>query len=148
MRIKIVIDTNIMISALLRGGGFNRRVIQSCLKREFVPLMSNALFYEYESVIGREKLFLNSMTTPLEREEVINGLMAVCEWVDMHYLWRPNLRDEADNHVLELANAGNARWLVTQNKKDFHRTELQFPHIRIVDAREFWEQKENEPWRH
>jgi len=61
----------------------------------------------------------------------------VCEWVNVYYLWRPNLSDEADNHVLELAVAGGAKTIVTGNVKDFERTSLQFPGIQIMTPRDF-----------
>ncbi len=56
----------------------------------------------------------------------------MAEWVPIFYLWRPNLTDEADNHVLELAAAGNARWIVTNNIRDFSKGELRFPDIQIA----------------
>ncbi len=52
-------------------------------------------------------------------------------------LWRPNLQDEADNHVLELAVAGGAEIIVTGNCSDFENTALRFPGIRICTPREF-----------
>jgi predicted nucleic acid-binding protein len=63
--------------------------------------------------------------------------MAVSEWVNIYYLWRPNLRDEGDNHLLELAIAGNANYIVTNNIKDFKNTELMFPHILILKPDDF-----------
>jgi len=52
--------------------------------------------------------------------------------VPIYYLWRPNLPDEADNCLLELAVAGNAAWIVTHNVRDFRNAELNFPEIRII----------------
>ena len=51
--------------------------------------------------------------------------------------WRPNLRDEADNHLLELAIAGGASSIVTHNVADFRGAELQFPQVRILSPNEF-----------
>ncbi|NCS04788.1 MAG: PIN domain-containing protein [Microcystis aeruginosa G13-07] len=50
----------------------------------------------------------------------------------IYYLWRPNLKDEADNHLVELAIAGSAGIIVTNNIRDFHNTELLFPELSIL----------------
>jgi predicted nucleic acid-binding protein len=47
-------------------------------------------------------------------------------------LWRPNLRDEGDNHVIELAVAGGAEAIITRNTRDFRFAELRFPSIQIL----------------
>ena len=62
--------------------------------------------------------------------------MAICEWVQVYYLWRPNLKDEGDNHLIELAVAGGAQLLVSYNLRDFQNAELLFPDIRICRPEE------------
>jgi hypothetical protein len=42
----------------------------------------------------------------------LDGFAQVCKPVDARYLWRPNLKDEADNHLVELAIAANANTLL------------------------------------
>ncbi|MEI6390011.1 MAG: PIN domain-containing protein [Verrucomicrobiota bacterium] len=44
---------------------------------------------------------------------------AVCEWVRVWRVWRPNLPDADDNHVMELAIVGNAAAIVTYNASDY-----------------------------
>ena len=68
---------------------------------------------------------------------MLDAYLSVCRWVPIYYLWRPNLRDEADNHLVELALAGNARWVVTGNKADLRSGELLFPELSVVTATEF-----------
>jgi len=53
--------------------------------------------------------------------------------------WRPNLPDEGDNHIVELAVAGGAAMIVTNNVRDFRGAELRFPRVRIVAPRELVE---------
>jgi predicted nucleic acid-binding protein len=56
--------------------------------------------------------------------------------VKIYYLWRPNLIDENDNYLIELAIAGNAEILVTHNIKDFSRAQLKFPQLQIKQPQE------------
>lgn len=49
-----------------------------------------------------------------------------------YYGWRPNLPDEADNHLIELALAGNAEAIVTHNVRDIRGGELHLGALRIV----------------
>ncbi len=55
-----------------------------------------------------------------------------CRWVKTYFSWRPNLRDEADNHVVELAVASGATHIVTWNTRDFAAMELRFPLLRLA----------------
>lgn len=132
MQPKIVVDTSVFISALIGPGGPAREVIRQCWQGKYRPLMGNTLFTEYESVIGREEIKARCPLTEEETRELFAALIAVCEWVSIYYLWRPNLKDEADNHLIELAIAGNASILVTNNTRDFQNTELLFPDLSIL----------------
>ncbi|MFM9912573.1 MAG: putative toxin-antitoxin system toxin component, PIN family [Methylophilaceae bacterium] len=67
-----------------------------------------------------------------ERMEVFRGFLAICQWTEVFYAWRPNLPDEADNHLVELAVAGGASAIVTRNIKDLTKGELRFPQVKIL----------------
>ena len=69
----------------------------------------------------------NSPFSAEQRERLLNNVLSVCLLVPIYYLWRPNSPDEGDNHLLELAVAGNARAVVTYNVRDLKRAELHFP---------------------
>jgi putative PIN family toxin of toxin-antitoxin system len=132
MSTKIVVDTNVFIGAIISSQGLNRELVRRCLLGEYQPLMGNALFAEYESVMERKEIIDRC---PLDRTEILDLLAAflsVTEWINIYYSWRPNLKDEGDNHVIELAVAGNAKIIATNNIKNFQRSELVFPDLLIL----------------
>lgn len=128
---KVVIDTNVFIGACL-GQGACRGVIAACLEEKMVPLMGVALLAEYEDVLGRTDLFVRSRLDSSERNELLDIFLSVCRWTRIYYGWRPNLRDEGDNHLVELAVAGAADYIVTRNLRDVARMELIFPGLKAV----------------
>ena len=130
--VNIVIDTSVFVAALLSADGASREVIRRSLQRSYRPRMSLALFAEYRDLLGRGESFAKCPLTAGEREELFHALMAVSSLTEVFYLWRPNLPDEGDNHVLELAVAANAEAIVTHNRKDFLHAELRFPQLRIL----------------
>ena len=95
--------------------------------------MGTALFAEYEDVLGRETLFGGCRLNPDERDELLDIFLSVCQWTRIYYGWRPNLADEGDNHLVELAIAGGAGFVVTRNLRDFSRMELRFPSLSVLD---------------
>lgn len=133
---RIVVDTSVFISALIGKQGPSRAVLRNCLTGRYNPLISNALFLEYEAVSSREIIREHSPLTPVEIRELLNAFYSVCQWVTIYYLWRPNLRDEDDNFLIELAIAGNAAWIVTNNVKDLKASELTFPDLRVLRPEE------------
>lgn len=127
---RVILDTNILVGACIGAGAANR-VVAACLRGQATPLMGTALFNEYEDVLQRHELFERSRLDIDERNLLLDIFLARCEWVRIYYAWRPNLRDEGDNHVVELAIAGGASMIVTRNLKDFRQMELRFPQLRI-----------------
>src|ERR1039457_1757479 len=98
--------------------------------------MGQALFLEYEDVLNRRSLFRTSPLSRTERQELFAAFLSVCEWVQIYFSWRPNLPDESDNHIVELAVAGGASTIITNNIRDFRAAELRFPGLRVVTPRE------------
>ena len=133
MSVKIVVDTNVFIGAILSSQGLNRELIRRCLLGEYLPIMSNALYLEYESVIERKDVIAKCQLDISKVNELLDGFLSVSMWVNIYYSWRPNLRDEGDNHVIELAIAGNAQIIATNNLRDFRGSELTFPQLQVLN---------------
>ena len=136
---RLVVDTNVFVGACL-GQGAAYRVVAACLRGECLPLMGAALFAEYEDVLGLRELFEACWLTREERDELLDIFLAACVWTRIYFAWRPNLPDEADNHLVELAVAGGARFVVTRNLRDVARMELKFPGLRVVSPEDFLEE--------
>jgi len=114
---KIVIDTNILYSALLSRRGASYRIVASLPNPSFQVLLSVPLYTEYQDVLLRGG-FANIYT----KEEILGFLRyfcKICAHLEIFYLWRPILKDPKDDMLLELAVAGNADYIVTHNIRDF-----------------------------
>jgi uncharacterized protein len=140
MKLKIVLDTNIFISAVLGTNGASRQIIRGCFKQEYLPFMGNTLFLEYETFLARPELVGRCIINPKEWDALLDAYLSVCRWVMVYSAWRQNLRDEADNHLIELAVAGGADCLVTKNIRDFNGAELQFPGLKVQSPERFLEE--------
>ena len=128
---RAVIDTNVFVGACI-GRGAPSQVIEACLHRRLTPYVSPSLLLEYRDVIAREEPFARARLNREERALLLRAFVSRCTWQEIHFKWRPNLPDEADNHVMELAIAAGAAMIITSNIRDFARQELKFPRIEIV----------------
>ena len=129
---RVVVDSNVLVGALLSPSGHNRNVVRACFEERVHPIIGEALFHEYEDVLGRNSMFRKSPLSPIERVRFFDAFLGMCEWTQVYYSWRPNLRDEGDNHLIELAVAGNAALIITNNVRDFRGPELRFTSIKVV----------------
>jgi len=132
----VVVDTNVFVSACL-GNGAPAEVIRACVQAVVQPVMGAALYLEYEDVLGRDSLFRGSRLDAQERADLFDVFLAQCRWTRVYYGWRPNLPDEGDNHLVELAVAAQARVIVTGNARHLKVGELKFPAIRVLDPKIF-----------
>jgi putative PIN family toxin of toxin-antitoxin system len=133
---RIVVDTNVFIGACL-GSRSCIGVLEACLVGRATPCMGTTLLAEYEAVMQRPALAQGSGLSPDEREELLDIVLARCQWIRIYYSWRPNLPDEADNHLVELAVAAGAQAIVSRNARDLSRPELRFPDIALLSPEQF-----------
>ena len=133
---RVVIDTNVFVGACM-GVGASNAVVRACLEHRLVPLMGVALLTEFEATLSRDELFARSRLDAAERSMLLDTFLALCEWTRVYFLWRPNLKDESDNDLIELAVAGDADVIVTRNLRDLRGAELGFEPLRILSPEDF-----------
>ncbi|CAG1000642.1 hypothetical protein FLAV_02931 [Flavobacteriales bacterium] len=136
--IPLVIDTDIFVAALLsrNDSSVAREVIRRCLQGFYQPLFGVTLFVEYETLLARDKLFADCRLSHKEREMVFSALLKQARWVEIYFTWRPNLQDEGDNHLIELAVAGGAQAIISRNTRDLKNAELIFSDTRILTPKQ------------
>jgi uncharacterized protein len=130
--LRVIVDTNVLVSAFTSADGAARAVLRTVLRGEALALVSLALFEEYRDVLSRREVMARCPLNAAQIEELLDAFLSASQLVTVFYNWRPNLRDEADNHVFELAVAAADAPLVTYNLRDFANPQLKFPHLRIV----------------
>jgi len=131
------VDSNVLVSAFTSAEGASRQVLRRVLNGEAEALISLPLFAEYEAVLGRPETQRRCPLTAIEQTQLLDAFLSRTRFVEVYYRWRPNLPDEGDNHVLELAVAAGDAPIVTFNRRDFRRGELRFPGI-IVQTPGAW----------
>jgi predicted nucleic acid-binding protein len=91
-----------------------------------VPLLTPALFLQYEDVLKRPEQLLVSRLTLTQVDQILAALASAAEPVTIHYSWRPQLPDPTDELVLEAAVNGRADALVTYNVRHFAQAAARF----------------------
>ena len=111
--------------------GASNELLARVANGEILLLVTTALFLEYEEVLLRPE---HRLATGMSEEDVGGFLAAFAgasEGVDVHFQWRPQLSDPADEMVLEAAVNGQAVALVTHNVADFAEAARRFG-LRVV----------------
>ena len=121
-----------MASAFTSNTGAARKILRGLLQGDATALISVPLFLEYEDVLSRPETRQRCPLSLVEQRQLFDAFLATTELVTVYYRWRPNLRDEGDNHVVELAVAAGEATIITYNRKDFRGGELRFPQLHII----------------
>lgn len=110
---RVVLDTNVLISALLQPAGSPRAVVNKLKTANGVLLFSDETFDELASRLFRPKF--DGYVSRNNRTVFLAQLEAVSEWVAITGA-KLGCRDRDDDKVLETALTGNADCLVTGDR--------------------------------
>lgn len=115
----MILDTDVIVAAIRSGNGASAEIVRRVLRSELKIGASVALILEYEAVATRKEHLLAGDLTAAEAMTVIDALAAIAEPIEIHFRWRPQLRDADDEMVLEAAINSADRTIITFNTKDF-----------------------------
>ena len=130
---QIVLDTNIIYSALRSRRGASYRLLSLLDSPKFEINLSVPMVIEYEDVLLRKIHTLNFNESQID--QFLDYLCLVGNWHEVYFLWRPILKDPEDDMILELAVRANCKYIVTYNNADFQGVD-KFD-IKLATAKEF-----------
>ncbi len=129
-----------MVVAALRSARGASNVLMALVARQTLrPLLTTALFLEYEDVLRRPEHRLATGMNEADIAGFLAALASAAEPVEVHFHWRPQLGDPADEMVLEVAVNGQADVLVTHNVNDFAEAASRFG-VRVATPGELLEE--------
>jgi predicted nucleic acid-binding protein len=115
----VLLDTDVLVEVLTSPRGDSHTLLEAAASARLRLAASSALWVEYESALKREA---NRDSRGLSADQINGFLSALAvgvEPVSLHYIWRPQLSDPADEMVLEAAVNPRVDALVTRNVKKF-----------------------------
>ena len=127
--IRVVLDTNVVVSAVLTRGGLESHILRLALNGELRPYASLPILREYAEVLARAKFRL----TKSAQQQIVEGIRRATIIVAP----KPHLlvcSDPEDNMFLECAEAAHADYLITGNLRHFPAA---WKSTRVVSSRQF-----------
>ena len=133
---RVVLDTSVIVAGLRSRLGASNRLLEFVAGQRVVPLVTTALFLEYEEVLKRPE---QRLATGMDEKDIAGfmaALASAAEPIEVHFLWRPQLADPDDEIVLEAAVNGRATAIITHNVRDFGPAAREFG-IEVVTPGKF-----------
>jgi putative PIN family toxin of toxin-antitoxin system len=129
--VRVVLDTNVLISACLKPGGLEARVAAMAAAGEVEACVTDEILAEYRDVLGRDKF--------RAWRDASETLLSALKRRTVHVLGGAPIQasnDDDDNRFLECAAASGAAFLITGNLRHYPAA---WGCTRIVNARSFFD---------
>jgi putative PIN family toxin of toxin-antitoxin system len=133
--LKVVLDTNILISAILFGGK-PRQILEKAIRGEIRLCLSEPILEELKGVLQRSKFGYS----PEMIQFIFTELTGIADFVNPSERIDVVLEDPEDNRILECAVEGKANYIISG---DSHLLKLnRYRNIEVLDAAAFLERLE------
>lgn len=115
----VVFDTDVLVAALRSSTGASAELIRLVGDGLCRPVVSVALILEYEAVLTRSEHLQASGLDGNAVETFLDGFLRLAKHTEVHFRYRPVVRDPADELVVEAALNGGAPTIITFNRRDY-----------------------------
>lgn len=132
----LVLDTDVVVAAMRSPRGASAEILRLARYERLRMACSVSLFMEYEAVCSRAMHLEAAQWTQQDLAVFLNVIASWIEPIKIHYLWRPQLRDPADEMVLEAAVNAQAYALLTFNTRHFSTAMKQFD-VKLLTPSQF-----------
>lgn len=119
---RIVLDTSVLVAASRSRNGASFQIVPMLPSTQFEIALTIAVYTEWQAVLTRSEHLPPGVTADMALG-FVRYLASVAHLQDVHFLWRPFLRDPNDDMVLECAVASGCEIIVTHNVRDFRRVD-------------------------
>ncbi|RDE51833.1 MAG: putative toxin-antitoxin system toxin component, PIN family [Candidatus Accumulibacter meliphilus] len=120
--VRVVLDTSVLVAAVRSRKGASFQLLSMLPSRDFEIALTVALYTEWQAVLTRAEHLPPGASAELALG-FVRYLATIAHLQEVHFLWRPFLRDPDDDMVLECAASSGSEYIVTHNMKDFRRVE-------------------------
>jgi predicted nucleic acid-binding protein len=136
----MILDTDVIVAAIRSTKGASAEIVRRVLRGEMHIELTVAMALEYEAVAMRAEHLRAGELTAADAMTVIDALAALATPIEIHFRWRPQLRDADDEMILEAAINAHDRTIVTFNARDFVGATERFG-VSLVSPREILEKR-------
>lgn len=123
-----------LVAAARSRNGASFQLVSMLPSSRFELALTVALYTEWQAVLTRQEHLPNGMTAE-DALGFLRYLASIAHLQDVHFLWRPFLRDPNDDMVVECAVASGSEFIVTHNIKDFKSTDSL--HVKAITPGDF-----------
>jgi uncharacterized protein len=127
--LRLVIDTNIVISAALKPDGLQRTVLLLAITKPARLYVSEAIFAEYQEVLARPELKIRKGLRQQLLQLIRSHAHSVTPTRSLQVA-----KDPGDDKFLECADAARADYLPTGNQRHFPKF---WKKTKVITSREF-----------
>ncbi len=133
----LTLDTNILYQAMKSKPGASYWILQQVRENKIQIALSVPVFQEYQDVLTRQKSLEDFGLQLSDVEKFLRFVAFVGKTFNIFFLFRPNLKDENDNMLVELSITSQSDYLITSNIRDFKDAELKFDKLNIITPSNF-----------